>query len=160
MMNGGSRTREENQVSAAILRQAAALLCQRVAQLPMGAHPWRIVGTDSESEDGIIVDGTAGDDGWLVETHSVQLAQYIATLTPAVALALAACMEQVAWMGRFDPDLLHRVGCPELVAVAQAILGDKAPPPEGIDLPEQFGTRHEHARLRQLLEQEAGGISP
>jgi len=49
-------------------------------------------------------------------------ARYIALVHPPVALALATCMEQAAWMGEKDSDLLHRVAMPELVDIARAIL--------------------------------------
>jgi hypothetical protein len=48
--------------------------------------------------------------------------RYVALMHPPVAVALAATMEKVAWMGALDPDLLHRVGCDELIATARAVL--------------------------------------
>lgn len=52
---------------------------------------------------------------------------YVALMHPPVALALAATMEQIAWMGHLDPDLLARVGCDELIATARAVLREWVP---------------------------------
>lgn len=46
------------------------------------------------------------------------------TIAPAVAEPLAAMFRQLAWMGRMDPDQLHRVGMNEAVKVARAVLGE------------------------------------
>jgi hypothetical protein len=37
--------------------------------------------------------------------------------------AMAALMDETAWMGGLDPDMLSRVPCDEIIAVAHAYLG-------------------------------------
>lgn len=49
-----------------------------------------------------------------------------AEIPGGVRVALAAVFDQWAWMGEWDPDFLHRVGGPETVALADAILGATA----------------------------------
>lgn len=51
-------------------------------------------------------------------------AVHVASWHPAVALAVADLLDRIAWMGGLDPDLLHRVGMAEVVAIARAYLGE------------------------------------
>lgn len=114
------------------LRQAAKVLRYLVDHLPedMKTPVWRVVGTDSESFDGVIIDGTDGDDGWLIETHHERVAAYVAAMRPAVASALvfwledtASIIEQFARIagGERDGDLTS--GDRNAIATARAVLG-------------------------------------
>lgn len=49
-------------------------------------------------------------------------AQYVASMPPAVALAVADLLDKIAWMGELDPDMLSRVGCDEAIATARTVL--------------------------------------
>lgn len=42
---------------------------------------------------------------------------------PTLALLVASVLDEWARLGKLDPDLLHRVGGPETLALARAILG-------------------------------------
>lgn len=84
-------------MSAELLRQAAELLRTRVQRLPMGVHEWRAVPTDSESWDGLIIDGAEGDEGWCIEAHHERVATYLEAVHPPVALALADWLEAVEY---------------------------------------------------------------
>lgn len=55
---------------------------------------------------------------------AADLREFDDVMTPAVGAALAKMLDKFAWMGEMDADLLHRVGCPEAIAVARAILGE------------------------------------
>jgi hypothetical protein len=48
---------------------------------------------------------------------------HIAYWDPTVTVLVADVFDQWARMGELDPDLLHRVGGPETLALARAILG-------------------------------------
>lgn len=48
-------------------------------------------------------------------------AAYIAAMHPGVGAALADMLDQWAWLGSQDPDLLNRVGGPEVLAVARLV---------------------------------------
>jgi hypothetical protein len=41
-----------------------------------------------------------------------------------VPAAMAALFRKIAWLGRLDRDLLARVGCDEVVALAAAVLAN------------------------------------
>lgn len=65
--------------------------------------PWRVVGTDSESLDGVAScplheagPHDACDACSVIETHSEWVASYAALLSPVVGLALADALDQVA----------------------------------------------------------------
>lgn len=49
--------------------------------------------------------------------------EHIVSWQPAVALAAAKLLERWAWLGGHDPDLLHRVGGDEVIALARAYAG-------------------------------------
>jgi hypothetical protein len=51
---------------------------------------------------------------------------HIALWNPTVALLVADVFDEWARMGELDPDLLHRVGGPETLALARAILGGQS----------------------------------
>jgi len=51
------------------------------------------------------------------------LARFIASMHPAVALAVADLLDKIAWMGEMDKEMLGRVGCDEAIAIAMAYLG-------------------------------------
>jgi hypothetical protein len=51
------------------------------------------------------------------------LARFIASMGPHFALAVAALLDKIAWMGESDKDQLARVGCDEAIAIARAFLG-------------------------------------
>lgn len=51
-------------------------------------------------------------------------AAFIAAMHPGVGAALAQVFDAWARMGELDPDLLHRVGGPETLAAARALLGE------------------------------------
>lgn len=54
-------------------------------------------------------------------------ADYIAAMHPAVGEQLAKVFDAWARMASYDPDLLHRVGGDETLAVARAILAGSQP---------------------------------
>jgi len=58
-------------------------------------------------------------------------AQYIASMPPAVALAVADLLDKIAWMGELDAEMLARVGCDEAIAIARAYLGTGSGESEG-----------------------------
>lgn len=49
--------------------------------------------------------------------------EYIASMHPGVALAVADLLDRIAWMCGIDKDLLSRVGSDEAVGIARAYLG-------------------------------------
>lgn len=114
------------------LREAVKVLRHVVGNLPddMKTPVWRVVGTDSESMDGVIIDGTDGDDGWLVETHHERVAAYVAAMRPAVASALILWLEDtIQILGSFG-DLAGSLRVDDLtpgdlaaIRTARAILG-------------------------------------
>lgn len=53
-------------------------------------------------------------------------AEYIARLNPVVGRTLVALLRKVAWMVNLDPDLAARVGAPETLDLARAILGGES----------------------------------
>jgi hypothetical protein len=115
------------------LRQAAKVLRHLVDHLPedMQTPIWRVVGTDSESFDGVIIDGTDGDDGWLIETHHERVAAYVAAMRPAVASALILWLEDAATVvEEFAAEFAGSVRDGDLtpgdraaIATARAVLG-------------------------------------
>lgn len=56
-------------------------------------------------------------------SHPPTIADYIAAMHPGVGAALAGVFDAWARVGDLDPDLLHRVGGQETLAVARQILG-------------------------------------
>jgi len=58
-------------------------------------------------------------------------AQYIASMPPPVALAVAVLLDKIAWMGELDAEMLARVGCDEAIAIARAYLGTGSGESEG-----------------------------
>ncbi|WP_181785115.1 hypothetical protein [Streptomyces phytophilus] len=109
--------------AAAELRAAA----ERLRELAEDAHraspaPW-VVDPDwnlVRCADRMVVVDRSGTD------HPAERADlaYIAVMHPGVALALAAVFEVWARMVDMDPDLLHRIGGEETLAVARAIGGE------------------------------------
>lgn len=49
---------------------------------------------------------------------------WTAAVNVEVGRALAALFDRAAWMGRLDVDMLNRVPCDEVLALARAILGE------------------------------------
>jgi hypothetical protein len=111
---------------AARLRQAATKLRTMTADVP--PPPW--------------TEGGIGDYGWTVhlgaptdprwasidtcmdDEQGKTITRYIAAMGPLVGEGLAAVFDQWAWLAERDPDLLYRVGGPETLAVADALLGE------------------------------------
>ena len=104
-------------MSAELLRRAAETLRSSAGMASEG--PWQI-GPDADG-DITLLGPNLGDP----DEHNPDDSCYVALVHPPVALALANCMDQVAWMGELDHDLLNRVGMPELIAVARAILREE-----------------------------------
>lgn len=57
-------------------------------------------------------------------TQNASTAEYIASMQPSVAMALAEVFDKFAWMGELDPELFGRVGCDEVIALARVYLGE------------------------------------
>lgn len=128
-------------MSADLLRRAAATLRARADGVPeYFAPPWHPVLTDSESLTGVRScpqHDPAGDDlaeedktSWAcrtcehVETCSVGLAGYFATLHPPVAVALADLFNAMASFAEVSRNPLPD-GSGTLVAVARAVLREE-----------------------------------
>lgn len=111
-------------MSADLLRRAAKTLREHVAELPRQLQTnWTQDSSEISTEPG------PGDYtrevspvGSTVHDQGAEVAYYVIMMHPPVAVALAACMDEVARMGELSDDLLHRIGRPELIAVARAIL--------------------------------------
>lgn len=84
-----------------------------------------------------VVDGTAstgcvaffaypGDENQKAHGQALPTAAYMATMQPAVGLALAEVFDAVAKAARFGDDMMARLGYGELLTVARLIL-DGAP---------------------------------
>jgi len=105
--------------------------------------PWRVVGTDSESLDGVascpLHEGgeyDACDSCSVIETHSEWVALYVAALSPEIGRALADVLDDLAQSYEHQsPGMVelmlggmasneHRVGSPHpVLRLARLILG-------------------------------------
>jgi len=111
-------------MSAELLQRAAAALREH-AEKAQKERPWCPEYTWSavrHVQRNVEIDCATHDDRGDCWSFDMYDGRYVALMHPPVALALAACMEQVAWMGEMDADLLARVGVPELIDVARATL--------------------------------------
>lgn len=121
---------------AVLLRRAAALLRERATaatggewrthdtHLPLGGHTATILVGERNDTELLAWLPTMSHEPWDDERNAWRNADWIATVHPGVGLALAAVFEAWARMGGWDPGLLHRVGGPETLAVARAVLGE------------------------------------
>lgn len=103
-------------MTAEILRRAARQLRDTAASCEQG--DW----TAEVGETGHAwISLPAYDHAWGMHGFAEE-ARHVALMHPPVALTLAACMDAVARIGELDADLLNRIGHPELIGVARAIL--------------------------------------
>ena len=111
------------------LRLAARLLRERAGTATPG--PWQHMCLGSEGCLVLRTSGTLRERGhgrvarfghkeWKADHAD---AEYVASMHPAVALAVADLLDKIAWMGELDADMLSRVGCDEAIAIARACLG-------------------------------------
>jgi len=118
-----------------LLRRAAQFLRTRAEATAPG--PWIVVDPNEGTEYGpffmVVNDAFLNprdDDEVALElelhTGAQPDAYYVEAMHPPVAIALASVFDRFAWLGARDPDLLHRVGCDEVIAVARAILRKEA----------------------------------
>ena len=115
---------------AEILRRAAALMRERAQAATEGPseHPLPNEVTFGYHQDGSrhtatwIATTDAGDE--IGEDGENANADHIASWHPVVALAVADLLDKFAWMGEMDEDLLGRVGCDEVIALARAYLNE------------------------------------
>jgi hypothetical protein len=106
-------------MSADLLRRAAKALRSYVAGLPVRIQDdWTQANSDVMTKNGY-------DVGRMTHYEGADVAYYVVLMHPPVALALASVFDRFAWLGDRDPDLLHRVGCDEVIAVARAILREQ-----------------------------------
>ena len=112
---------------AEVLRRAAKAMRERLAELP--PSPWRAEGRDVTATQDYQDDG-AWDwgRGYVVASCPRQdEAEHVAAWGPPASLAAARLFDKIAWMGELDPDMLSRVGCDEVIALARAYLGEETP---------------------------------
>lgn len=118
-------------MSADLLRRAAALMRERAEAATMGT--WRVVPINGDKRADIRTEPELGYDyrGTAVATAAdsefgavpMRDAVYIASLHPAVALALAFALDEEAGTNFDPPELIDQS---PLVAVARAYLGEDA----------------------------------
>lgn len=123
-------------MSAQDLRQAAARIRDVAAKATPGS--WRalpyVYGPPEQGWGQPSVAEVLNDDQSYVVSHqphegggaSIEDAEHIALFDPIVAKLLANVFDQWERMVRLDADLIHRVGGPEMLALARAILKDGA----------------------------------
>jgi hypothetical protein len=95
------------------MRRAAELMRDRAALVP--PPPWYPAVHDVTTRDGLDVIASSG---------LTVRAQYVASMHPGFAAAVADLLDKIAWMGELDPEMLGRVGCDEAIAIARAYLGE------------------------------------
>jgi len=98
------------------LRKAAERIREVAGKAPAG--PWSLDGElviSSPDRDPVV----NVYDGYGTESAAV----HIALWDPTTALLVADVFDKWARMGEMDADLLHRVGGPETLTLARAILG-------------------------------------
>lgn len=114
------------------LRDAARILRERaeavIAETSCGCHvnadaaQWTYNGGDSvdlaNHTGHDVITGASWGSTYMADATGT----FIATMDPAVALLVADVLDQLGWMVALDPELIGRVGCPEALALADALL--------------------------------------
>lgn len=107
------------------LREASRLMRERAESASQGRWHHLCMGSEGCS---VINDGHlrerrhvafCGRKEWKADHAD---AEHIASWHPLPALAVAALLDKIAWMGELDKDTLARVGCDEAIAIARAYL--------------------------------------
>lgn len=110
-------------MSVDLLYRAAEALRKAAAAATPG--PW----VNLDGGDRLVRETSDGPTEYVVDepmSHAGN-ADYIALLHPPVALALAETMERVYLAMQLDPRIAGRVGYPQLVEVAAAVLREEVP---------------------------------
>ena len=111
---------------AELMARAAALMRQRAEAASPG--PWQQICLGSEGcqvvNDGKLRDrkhvSFSGRKEWKADHAD---AEYIASMSPLVGLALADLLDRTAWMLKMDAEFIGRVGMDEILALAWACFG-------------------------------------
>lgn len=117
-------------MSAEVLREAAALMRSRAndAELAAGANDWTFSGIGWCDPHNTVYT-VRNEAGVIAEALTEEEAEHIASWHPAVALAVAGWLDQIAGDGHDGDSPGGCADCIPALAVANAYLGRTLPPP-------------------------------